>query len=166
MDWDGWFARRARALEQRGRAVAEDLYGRLDRRRSKLERLVGQQKALREQIEALEAERKKGADVKTELQVKLRQLQRVTERLEDMRNRLQAAFGIFEMWGRLAASKSTADSRQIRLLVEDAKRVEKGFLDLFEEGTDQSVEGLEEMMQDMEKGPTLRPRKRLKDELF
>ena len=166
LDWNGWFARRAQALEKRGRAIAKNLHGRLDRRRQQVERLVSQQKKLREDIEGLEARRRKGADVDEQLQAKLRRLERVTERLEDMQRRLQAAFGIFGMWGRKAADGDMPNARQIGLLAEDVKRVERGFMDLFEEGTDLSEEGMEEMMEDMRKGPTLKPKKSVKEELF
>lgn len=166
LDWDGWFARRARVLEQRGQAVAKNLHGRLDRRKQKVEALIAQQKQLREQIEALEQQKRTGASVDAELQRKLRQLQRVTDRLEDMQRRLQAVFGIFDMWGRKASEGSMPGGEQISLLARDVKRVEKGFADLFEEGTDLSEEGLEEMIEQMQDGPTLKPKKSVKDELF
>ncbi len=166
LEWDDWFGRRARALQERGQMVAEDLHGRLSRRRKQVERLVGQQRRLRQQIERLENRRQAGEDVKAQLQDKLRQLERVTQRLEDMQARLQAAFGMFRMWGRKAGSGRLKNGRQIRLLAEDVKRVEKGFADLFEEGTDQSEESLDEMMDDMQQGPTLKPKKKASDELF
>ena len=166
LDWDGWMSRRARALEQRGMALAKDLYGRLESRRGQVERLLGQQKRLRARIESLEQQQGRGVSVQSDLQDALRDLERVTQRLESMQRRLQAGFGMFGRWRERVASGRVSNARGISLLAEDIKRVEKGFADLFEEGTDQSEESLEEMMKDMKRGPTLRPKKKAKDELF
>ena len=166
LDWDGWFSAHARALERRGRVIAKDLHGRLDRRRAQVQRLVGEQRRLRASIERLEAQRRAGAPVNAQLKDNLQRLERVTERLEDMQRRVQAGFGIFGLWGRRVESGRLRESPQMRTLVEDIKRVEKDFADMFEEGTDLSPESLEEMMDDMKRGPTLKPKKKAKDELF
>lgn len=158
-NWDGWFAKRARILEKRGLKVAKHLNQRLDRRRAKVEKLVAEQRSLRQQIERLEARRGAGADVEAELKEKLARLQKVTARLEDMKDRLQAAFGMFERWGQLAEDGSVEQSEQLGLLAQDVRRVAAQFADMIEEGTDLSEDGMDEMMDDMRKGGgTLRPK--------
>ena len=167
--WDGWFARRARRLEKKGLQVARDLKSRLDRRRDKLERLVGEQRRLRKEIEALEANKGRGATVDDELEDRLSRLERVTERLVDMKTRLEAGFGMFERWGGLA--QKGVGGEALGRMAGDVEAIARDFADLFEEGTDLSQEGMEEMMQEMKDGPTLDPRKQknpknAKDELF
>ncbi|MEM7677841.1 MAG: FecR family protein, partial [Myxococcota bacterium] len=165
-EWSEWFDKRAAHMHQRGQAIAKHLHGRLDARRKKLERLVTRQNRARQRIRRLRAQLDAGAPVRGQLQRNLRELERVTERLQDMQQRLQPVFGLFEMWGRKAPTMKGAAGRQIGLMAEDVKRVAKGFADLFEEGTDQSEEALDEMIEGMKGGPTLKRKKSVKDELF
>jgi hypothetical protein len=159
-DWDGWFSKRARKLERQGVEVAQELDGRLSRRWRQVEKLVREQRVLREQIEKLEARSKSGEDVEEQLESKLAALERVTERLVDMRARLEAAFGIFERWGSLAEQGAIANGEQVGSLAGNVARIAADFADMIEEGTDLSPEGMEEMMDDMKRGPTLRPKKK------
>jgi len=166
-DWEGWFSKRAKKLEREGVKVAQDLDGRLSRRWRQVEKLVREQRVLREQIEKLEARSKSGDDVQGELEEKLEQLERVTERLVDMRARLEAAFGIFERWGALAEQGAIQHGDQIGSMAGNVARIAADFADMIEEGTDLSPEGMEEMMDDMKKGPTLKNKKKsAKDELL
>lgn len=166
-DWDGWFAARARKLEKQGLAVAKDLDGRLARRRAKVEELVGEQRALRKEIEALEQRRKRGEDVDANLRERLARLERVTERLVDMRERLEAGFGLFARWGEVARGGGFAGAAELKMMADDMAKVAADFGDMIEEGTDLSEEGMEETLRDMRDGPTLRPKKKsAKDELF
>ncbi|MEO1336384.1 MAG: hypothetical protein AAFV29_12110, partial [Myxococcota bacterium] len=165
-DWRDWFDRRANRMHQQGQAVAKQLHGRLDARRAKLERLVARQKQARQRIRRLRRQLDAGAPVRGQLQQKLRELESITERLLSMQQRLQPLFGLFEMWGRQASTIGGTAGRQIGMMAEDVKRVEKGFADLFEEGTDQSEGSLDDMMDDMKRGPTLKRKRSVKDELF
>lgn len=155
--WKRWFSKRAKRLERRGLVVARDLRGRLDKRQAKVQRLVKRQRALRQAIERLERRRGGGEAVDEALQGKLEELEHVTARLEDMKDRLQATFGMFERWSEVAASGTMADSEQVGLLAQDVQRVAAQFADMVEEGTDLSEDGMHEMMDDMKKGGTLRP---------
>jgi exonuclease VII small subunit len=158
-DWDGWFSQRAKAIQKQGLVVAKDLSGRLDRRKAKVKKLVDEQQALRQQIEALEKQRAAGADVDAELQAKLERMEQITARLEDMKDRLEAAFGMFERWGALAEQGSMQGSEELTELMEDVQRAAKEFADMIEEGTDLSEEGMDDMLDDMKRGPTLKPQK-------
>ncbi len=156
--WDQWFAKRARILEKRGLKVARHLEGRLDKRKAKVQRLVEKQRDLRKEIEALERQRQAGADVEQQLQSKLQELQKVTARLEDMKDRLQAAFGMFERWGAVAEKGSMQGAEQVSALVADVSRAAREFADMIEEGTDLSEDGMNDMMDEMGKGGSLKGR--------
>jgi hypothetical protein len=165
-DWDGWFSARAKAMEKTGMEVAKDLDGRLNRRKEKLKKLVGEQKTLRRQIEALEARKKHGEDVDRALEEKLAQLTRVTARLTDMKERLQGAFGLFARWGAMAKQGGMAESGAMSRMCDDVAKVAADFADMIEEGTDMSQEGMDDMMKDMRNGKSDRPNKNAGDELF
>lgn len=166
-DWDGWFAQRAKVLVKRGSQVAKNLDGRLDRRRAKLYRLIEEQRRLKDEIIQLERKRKMGADVEDALKDRLAELERVTERLEDMQARLQAAFGLFEHWGEVAEAGMVDEPAAMKRMAGNIRKIAADFADMIEEGTDLSEEGMDDMMRDMEKGGTLRPKKGgAKDELF
>lgn len=157
-DWGGWFAQRARILEKRGLKVAKHLEGRLDKRRAQVEKLVKKQRSLRKEIEALEAKSDRSEEATAQLQEKLRELQKVTARLEDMKDRLQAAFGMFERWGEVAERGSMQGAEDVTALVQDVHRAALEFADMLEEGTDLSEDSMDEMMQDMGNGGTLKGR--------
>lgn len=166
-NWDGWFAARARVLQKKGIAVAKDLDGRLDRRRAQVKRLLAEQDGLRRDIERLEAKKRSGVDVDAQLAEKLAALERVTERIVDMRDRLEAAFGLFEHWGEAAERGMVNEPAAMKRMVQNVEKIAADFADMIEEGTDLSEDGMDEMMKDMEKGGTLRPKKGgAKDELF
>ncbi|MEQ9501920.1 MAG: FecR domain-containing protein [Deltaproteobacteria bacterium] len=166
-NWEGWFAKRAKVLVKRGTKVAKNLDGRLNRRKAKLERLLGEQRQLRDRIVALERKQKMGADVGDELKSTLSRLERVTERIEDMQARLQAAFGLFERWGDVAEAGMVNEPATMKRMAGNIRKIAADFADMIEEGTDLSEEGMDDMMKEMEKGGTLRPKKGgAKDELF
>jgi exonuclease VII small subunit len=164
--WDTWFSTCAKRMESQGLAVAKSLDGRLNRRKGQVEKLVAQQKDLRRQIERLEAQRKRGDDVDDKLETKLAELARVTARLEDMKARLQGAFGLFARWGEACAAGTMPNSKQIGAMASDVAKVAADFADMIEEGTDQSEEGMDELMDDMRKGKTGKPKDSAADELF
>jgi hypothetical protein len=166
-DWDGWFTKCAKRMEQQGLEVAQSLDGRLNKRKEKVQRLIAEQKALRQKIEKLEAEKKRGADVDLELEKALEELGRVTARLQDMKSRLEGAFGLFEKWGAVAAKGDLPNSKQIGAMSQSMAKIAADFADMIEEGTDQSQEGMEETMDDLRKGKTGKPKKgSAADELF
>jgi hypothetical protein len=165
-DWDGWFTEKAKAMEKQGLEVARELDGRLNKRKDKLQRLVREQKTLRSAIESLESRKKRGEDVGSELEQKFAQLERVTARLEDMKSRLQGAFGLFEKWGAAAKQGSLAESEAISRLASDVAKVAVEFADMIEEGTDLSPEGMEDLMNDMKHKKRERPEKNAGEELF
>ncbi len=164
--WVEWLQKRARKLEKEGLKVARDLDGRLARRRAKVERLVKTQKRLRREIEALG--RAPGPSRDKTLRAKLKELERVTARLLDMRARLESAFGLFARWGTLheRGRFSKTEGKQVKAIVKSIAKIAADFADMIEEGTDLSEEGMDEMMEEMQKGGTLRPSKSAKDELF
>lgn len=157
--WDGWFSKRAKAIQKQGLKVAKNLEGRLDRRQAKVKKLVAEQRDLRQQIQLLEKKKQAGEDVDAELAEKLERMEEITARLESMKDRLEAAFGMFERWGDLAEQGSMQGGEQVTELVEDVRRVAREFADMIEEGTDMSEEGMDDMLDDMKKGPTLKPNK-------
>lgn len=165
-DWDGWFSARAKEMEARGLEVAKGLSGRLNRRKSQLEGLVNQQRRLRAEIVALEKDKKAGKEVTRRLESKLSELERVTDRLESMQQRLQGAFALFERWGGAAEGGRFAQGEAIRGLALDVQKIAADFADMIEEGTDLSMEGMEEMMDDMKQGKGLKPGDSAADELF
>lgn len=165
-DWDGWFSARAKEMEARGLEVAKSLSGRLNRRKGQLEALVGQQRRLRAEIVALEKDKRAGKDVGRRLESKLKDLERVTERLDSMQQRLQGAFALFERWGGAAGAGKLAGGEAIQKLALDVEKIAADFADMIEEGTDLSIEGMEEMMEDMKDGKGLEPGDSAADELF
>lgn len=166
-DWDGWFSKRARELEKRGLKIAHDLDGRLNTRKAKLEKLVAEQRTLREKIEALEAKKREGEDVEGALRESLAELERVTARLRDMKARLVCAFGIFERWGAIARGGGMEGAGEVQKLASGVAKMAADFADMIEEGTDQSEEGMDDMMKDMHEHKSGRPKKgSVKDELF
>jgi exonuclease VII small subunit len=169
-DWAGWFSKRAKEMEKQGLKVAKALDGRLNAKRAKVEKLVAQQKSLRKEIERLEAAKENGADTGAELNAKLAELERVTERLEDMRARLEGSFGLFERWDAMAKGGGMQGGGEVSKMASDIAKIAADFADMIEEGTDQSEEGMDEMMDDMKdvKGAQKkqRPKKNSGDELF
>lgn len=165
-NWSTWFSKRALALERQGLRVARNLNGRLDRRRAKLIKLVKEQRQLRKQIIRLERKKRAGQNVDGQLRSKLARLEKVTARLVDMQTRLQAAFGIFERWDRIAKRGAMGDAKQMGKMCESVRKIAADFADMIEEGTDLSEDGMNDMMNDMEKGNTLKPKKSAADELF
>lgn len=169
-DWNGWFSKRAKQMEKQGLKVAKALDGRLNRRKAKVEKLVAEQKQLRQTIEKLEAQKAQGADVDDQLQTKLDELERVTARLEDMKVRLEGAFGLFERWGAMAKQGGMQGGEEVSRMSSDIAKVAADFADMIEEGTDMSQEGMDEMMEDMKdvRGAQKkqRPKQNAKDELF
>lgn len=169
-DWSGWFSKRAKQLEKNGLAVAKSLDGRLNQKKAKVEKLVKEQKALRQQIERLEADKAKGADVDGDLQDKLEALEKVTARLEDMKQRLEGSFGLFERWNTIAQRGGMQGGAEVQRMAADIQKIAADFADMIEEGTDQSEEGMDELMDDMQdvKGAKKknRPKDSAGDELF
>lgn len=164
--WATWFSERAKALEKRGVEVAKNLNGRLDRRRAKVEKLLAEQKSLRQEIERLERQAKMGRPAGTALKTKLEALERVTARIEDMKRRLDAAFGMFERWGEVAGAGRFPGAATLRAMSVDVGKIARDFADMIEEGTDLSEEGMEDMMEDMGKGKRDRPTRGADEELF
>ncbi|MCK6551186.1 FecR domain-containing protein [Myxococcota bacterium] len=169
-DWAGWFSKRAKQLEKNGLAVAKSLDGRLNAKKAKVEKLVKQQKALRQTIERLEADKAKGADTDAELQQTLEELERVTARLEDMKQRLEGSFGLFERWNTIAQRGGMQGGGEVQRMAADIAKIAADFADMIEEGTDQSEEGMDELMDEMKdvKGAKKknRPKDSAGDELF
>lgn len=163
-DWDGWFSRSAARMEKAGLKVAQSLDGRLGRRKAQVDKLVAEQKKLRQAIQRLEAAGKKGDDVRGELERTHAQLERVTARLESMKGRLEGAFGLFATWS--ARAQGLPDGAQIGAMARDVEKVAQDFADMIEEGTDQSQEGMDELMDDMRRGKSDRPKDSAADELF
>lgn len=167
-DWDRWFSKCAQRMEKKGLEVAKALDGRLNKRKAKVEKLVAEQRALRAKIEKLEAQKARGADVDEELQDNLQKLERVTARLEDMAARLEGAFGLFARWREVAEGGGIPNSKAIAAMAINVEKIAADFADMIEEGTDQSEEGMDDMMDEMQKGkPTSKPKKgSTADELF
>lgn len=160
-DWDGWFGKSAARMEKAGLKVAQSLDGRLGRRKAQVEKLIAEQKKLRQQIVRLE---KAGEGSAAELARAHAQLEKVTARLESMASRLQGAFGLFATWSNRA--KGLPDGEQIGAMARDVAKVAADFADMIEEGTDQSQEGMDELMDDMRKGKSDKPKDTAGDELF
>jgi exonuclease VII small subunit len=166
-DWEGWFSKRARQLERNGLKVARDLDGRLNKRKAKVEKLVAEQRTLRKRIEDLEGRAKGGASVEGELREALAKLEHVTRRLEDMKERLQGAFGLFERWGAIARKGGMDGADQMGKMADNISKIAADFADMIEEGTDLSEDGMNDMMDDMKKRKSGKPKKgEVKDELF
>ena len=165
-NWDGWFSTCARRMEKTGMKVAKSLDGRLNRRKAQVEKLVKQQKQLRQKIEKLEKQKKQGDDVDAELKSSLAEMERVTARLESMSARLQGAFTLFQRWGEEADRGTMADAGAMKGMATNIQKIAADFADMIEEGTDTSEEGMDEMMQDMRKGKSDRPKQNAADELF
>ncbi len=163
-DWDGWFGKSAARMEKAGLKVAQSLDGRLNRRKAQVDKLVAEQKKLRQQIVRLEAAGKRGEDVDAELKRTHAQMEKVTARLESMLARLQGAFGLFATWSNRA--KGLPDGAQIGAMAKDVEKIAADYADMIEEGTDQSQEGMDEMMDDMRKGKSDKPKQNAADELF
>jgi len=165
-DWDKFFVAHAKKMEKRGLEVAKSLDGRLNRRKAKVERLVAEQRKLRKRVEALVSKKKAGASVDAKLKETMNKLERVTARLEDMRARLQGAFGLFESWGQAAAGGQMKNGKAIAGMASNIAKVAADFADMIEEGTDLSQEGMHELMDDMSKGKRSGPGSSAADELF
>lgn len=165
-DWEGWFSERARAMEKRGLAVAKSLDGRLNRRKAKLEKLLAEQKSLRQRIQRLEKAKAEGDEVEGELRSTLAKLVKTTRRIEDMRARLEGAFGLFERWGQVAGGGGIADADAIAAMAGDVAKIAADFADMIEEGTDLSQEGMDDMMKDMGEGKRMGPGDSAADELL
>lgn len=161
-DWEGWFTKRAKELEKQGLKVARALDGRLSEKKAKVERLLKEQRDLRQQIERLEKSRKGGP----ELEALASKLEKTTARLEDMKRRLQGAFGMFERWSAVAKGGRVEAGEQIEKMAADVAKIAADFGDMIEEGTDLSEDGMNDMMDDMRKGKGGKPKKSAKDELF
>lgn len=151
-DWDGWFAKCAKNMHKRGLAVARALDGRLNKRKAKLRRLLSEQKQLKKRVIQLEKKKKMGAPVGAELAQTFKKLERVTARIESMYARLQGAFGLFDRWKAEAAGGRMKNGPAVSALCRDVEKVAQQFADMIEEGTDLSIEGMDEMMDDMGDG--------------
>jgi exonuclease VII small subunit len=165
-DWEGWFSERAKAMEKRGLAVAKSLDGRLNRRKAKLEKLLAEQKSLRQRIQRLEKARSEGEEVEGELRSTLAKLVKTTRRIEDMRARLEGAFGLFERWGQVAGGGGIADADAIAAMAGNVAKIAADFADMIEEGTDLSEDGMDDMMKDMGEGKRMGPGDSAADELL
>lgn len=157
--WDRWMAGRAMQESAVGEGVAKRLSGRLHRRFGTVRRLRKTQERLRASIQ-------RGLRMgvpKSKIEKDYKALRKVTGRLEDMESRLEAGLGLFANWG---TQPGLRESAQLSKLVKDAARLEAEFMDLVEEGTDLSEEGMEDMMKQMPKGPTLKDSGSVKDVLF
>ncbi len=167
-DWEGWFSARARTLQEQGLRVAKALDGRLARRKAKVDKLVAEQRSLRQRIERLERRKARGAAVDAELAEALAALERVTARLLDTSKRLEAAFGLFARWGELARGGRMAGGAEVGRMAEGVAKMAADFADMIEEGTDLSPEGMEETLEEL-RDPKQRRRPKkgsAKDELF
>lgn len=151
-NWEGWFAKRAKVLRKKGLEVAKDLDGRLNRRKAKLEKLLRRQKTLKDNIIRLESKKRMGMDVDRQLAESLDELERVTERIVDMRARLQAAFGLFDRWEAAAEEGMVNEPAAMKKMCSGIKKIAQDFADMIEEGTDMSQEGMDEMLDDMGSG--------------
>lgn len=166
-NWDGWFTECARRMEKTGLKVAKSLDGRLNRRKQQVEKLVKEQRQLRQKIEKLEARKKQGDEVDGELRSSLAELTRVTARLESMKARLEGAFSMFQRWGQEAdRGMMGGDSGAMKGMASNIQKIAADYADMIEEGTDTSEEGMNEMMHDMQKGKSDRPKQNAGDELF
>jgi hypothetical protein len=59
-----------------------------------------------------------------------------------------------------------ADAGAMKGMATNIQKIAADFADMIEEGTDTSEEGMDEMMQDMRKGKSDRPKQNAADELF
>jgi len=166
IDWNGWLGEHAKKMERRGLEVAKSLDGRLNKRRAKLEKLIGEQRALRKKLEGLEARKKRGEPVGKEIRKTFEKLAKLTGRIEDMAARLEGAFGLFEEWGRVAGGGGIADADKIAGMAGNIAKIAADFADMIEEGTDLSEEGMHELIDDMGKGKKTGPGDSAADELF
>lgn len=150
--WGTWFSRRARKLQKDGLRVARDLKGRLGKRYAKVEDLVRKQRDLRRQIARLEHAKRNGADVNEQLLAKTEEMEKITVRLESMKARLSASFGLFQRWGAMAEQGQMGNAEEVGKLASDIDRIAREFADLVEEGTDLSEDSMNEMMEEMKNG--------------
>jgi len=162
-DWDGWFTRSAQRMEKTGLKVAKSLDGRLNRRKAQVQRLLAQIKTLKQAVIKLEAQKKRGEDVGTELEKKFSELEKVTARMEGMKERLEGAFGVFDRW---KSGVPGPDADKIAGMSKAIEKVAADFADMVEEGTDQSQESMDEMMDDGRRGKSDKPKDSAADELF
>lgn len=166
-DWDGWFSRHAFALEQEGLQIARGLRNRLDRRMEKVAALRREQKKLRRRIERLEAGAGESPLRSRELEMTTAALERVTDRLRRLSERVGLFADTFSRWSASVRADQREDAATLRMLAEDVEKVAAGFADLAEEGTDLSEEGLEDMLREMRPlQDTLRDGRRADEELF
>lgn len=164
--WVNFFTRHARQMEKRGLKVARSLDGRLNRRRAKVEKLIAKQRMLRKKVESLGARRKRGENVTREMVATVKQMRKVNARLEDMRARLEGAFGLFERWNEAAQGGKMANAGKIRGMANNIAKIAADFADMIEEGTDLSEEGMDDLMNDMSEGKMTGPGDSAADELF
>lgn len=164
--WEGWLTKHAKKMEKRGLDVARSLDGRLNRRKAKVESLLAEAKRIRQDIQALEKRKKSGDDVDDEVRAAFAALRKVTARIEDMRARLEGAFGLFERWGDVASGGGIADADKIAGMAGNVAKIAADFADMIEEGTDLSEEGMNDLMKDMGEGKKMGPGDNAADELF
>lgn len=158
-DWDRWMQERAMEADAAGARVARALSHRLHRRYAKIRRLRQRQDRLQKQLKrriAIGAPKKVITDT-------YNQIREVTAQLSEIETRLDAGLAMFSRWGQ---SPGLREAAELSGLVKDAARLEAKFMDLVEEGTDQSEESMEEMMKQMPRGPTLKGSGSVKDDLF
>ena len=164
--WARWMTRHAKKMEKKGLAVARSLDGRLNRRKAKVEKLLAKQRKLRKRIEALGEAKKRGEPVGQQMAQALAEMKKIGRRIEDMRARLEGAFGLFAKWGEVAKKGQMNDAGQIAGMSKSIAAIAADFADMIEEGTDLSEDGMHDMMDDMGKGKMMGPGDSAADELF
>lgn len=158
--WESWFAARVLKTHQESRRIAASLKGRLDRRYGKVKALRREQARVEARLDRLTAQGAPRALREREL----RRLEAIQGRLSEIEERLEVGLGMFKHWGEHLDPKTRAGMASF---ISDMAKIQAEFMDLVEEGTDQSEDSMEQMMEEMRgKRKTLRSKQSVKDLLF
>lgn len=169
--WKMWEKRKKERLRTQGRKIVDKMKGKIMTRKGKLEALREEQKQLEQKRKKAESRARRGdRDALNEIKAINSQLAEIADAIADIGDEADSQFGIVDHYADLASDPrfKMIDRKYLKAEAASLRRIKKMFDDMVKEGTDISIEAMDNMLKDMRDGKTgsLKDNNSAADDLF
>jgi len=155
LDWEKWHAQKREHLRNQGRSIVDNLKERILIRNQKLAALRNRQQEIETQREqALSRARSGDATAIEEIRQYNEELVVIADEIADLGDAAGSQFGIVDRFSELASDPrfNMIDGKYVEAEAARMRRIKAMFDEMIAEGTDISMEAMEEMLQEMSDG--------------
>ena len=154
-DWVKWRQQRREKLRTEGRRLADAYKSRILKRKAELEDLRAQQQAIEaKRKDAIERAKQGDSQALEEVRQFNEQLVAIADKIADLGDATGSQFGLFDHFANLAADPrfQMIDGQYVESEAAMMRRVQAVFDEMIAEGTDISMEAMDQMLKEMSEG--------------